>query len=45
MVRSFTWDFGDGIFSIEKNPVHTYFVPGNYNVKLIVNNITGESTS
>lgn len=39
----YTWDFGDGIYSNEKNPVHTYYVPGNYIVKLRVNNITGES--
>jgi len=39
----YIWDFGDGIYSNEENPVHTYFVPGNYIVKLIVNNISGES--
>lgn len=40
----YIWDFGDGIYSNEENPVHTYHVPGNYIVVLIVNNITGEST-
>ncbi len=39
----FVWDFGDGIYSNEENPVHTYYIPGQYLVKLIVNNITGES--
>ena len=39
----YTWDFGDGTYSNEKHPVHTYYVPGNYIVKLTVNNITGES--
>ena len=39
----FIWDFGDGVYSNEENPVHTYYVPGNYIVKLIVNNISGES--
>lgn len=24
------WDFGDGSFSGEENPTHTYFVPGSY---------------
>ncbi|WP_282032246.1 PKD domain-containing protein [Winogradskyella eximia] len=24
------WDFGDGSFSGEENPVHTYFTPGSY---------------
>lgn len=41
--ESYYWDFGDNVFSDEKNPVHTYYVPGNYIVKLIVNNITGQS--
>ncbi|MGE5349018.1 MAG: PKD domain-containing protein [Actinomycetota bacterium] len=41
--ESYTWDFGDKQYSSEKNPVHTYFVPGNYIVKLTVHNIAGES--
>ncbi|NRD24080.1 gliding motility-associated C-terminal domain-containing protein [Winogradskyella litoriviva] len=24
------WDFGDGSFSSEENPVHTYYTPGSY---------------
>jgi PKD repeat protein len=28
------WDFGDGIFSFEQNPEHTYSEPGIYYVKL-----------
>ncbi len=28
------WDFGDGNFSSERNPVHQYFEPGTYVVKL-----------
>lgn len=39
----YTWDFGDGVYSNVENPVHTYYVPGNYIVRLIVNNITGQS--
>ncbi len=31
---SFLWDFGDGITSTEKDPVHTYPVAGLYLVKL-----------
>lgn len=27
---SFLWDFGDGSFSAEENPVHTYFNVGSY---------------
>ncbi len=34
---SFYWDFGDGTTSTALNPVHTYAVPGIYNVMLIVN--------
>ncbi len=42
--ESYIWDFGDNIFSAEANPSHTYYVPGNYLVKLTVVNITGQST-
>jgi PKD repeat protein len=32
----YTWIFGDGTRSNEKNPVHTFTSPGSYNVSLIV---------
>ena len=41
--ESYIWDFGDNIYSTEKNPSHTYYVPGNYIVKLTVINITGQA--
>lgn len=41
--ESYVWDFGDKIYSNEENPAHTYFVPGNYQVKLTVYNISGQS--
>ena len=41
--ENYTWDFGDDMFSVEKNPVHTYYIPGSYIVKLTVNNSTGQS--
>ena len=41
--ETFIWGFGDGQFSVKENPVHTYYVPGSYIVKLIVYNIAGES--
>ncbi|MCB9028041.1 MAG: PKD domain-containing protein [Bacteroidales bacterium] len=41
--ESYTWDFGDKQYSSEENPEHTYYVPGNYIVKLTVHNIAGES--
>ncbi|MBO3118030.1 PKD domain-containing protein [Winogradskyella sp. DF17] len=28
--ESILWDFGDGSFSSEENPIHTYFQTGNY---------------
>lgn len=30
----FRWDFGDGNSSVEKNPEHTYQIPGSYTVRL-----------
>jgi len=33
---SYTWDFGDGNYSTEKSPVHTYTTPGLYTVRLTV---------
>lgn len=30
----YTWDFGDGTFSSEANPIHQYFTPGEYTVLL-----------
>jgi len=39
----YLWDFGDKSYSDEKEPVHTYFVPGNYIVTLTVTNYSGES--
>lgn len=41
---TYLWDFGDKQYSSEENPVHTYFVPGNYVVKLIAKNVAGQST-
>jgi len=41
--ESYIWDFGDKQYSGEKNPVHTYFVPDSYIVKLTVHNLAGES--
>lgn len=35
------WDFGDGTTSNLQDPVHTYFLPGIYDVTLIVTKISG----
>lgn len=41
-IASWFWDFGDGIgTSTIQNPVYTYSVPGTYNVKLRVTNLSG----
>ncbi len=40
---NYTWDFGDGVYSREKEPVHTFYMPGEYLVHLTVNNIAGQS--
>ncbi|MBN2273476.1 MAG: gliding motility-associated C-terminal domain-containing protein [Bacteroidales bacterium] len=37
----YSWDFGDGSFSDERNVVHTYPGPGTYNVKLSVSTPAG----
>jgi len=39
--ESFVWDFGDRTYSTEVNPIHTYYVPGNYIVRLTAINIVG----
>ncbi len=41
--EAYLWDFGDRQYSDEENPVHTYYVPGSYIVKLTVYNLAGES--
>ena len=39
--ETYIWDFGDRTYSAEENPTHTYYVPGNYIVRLTVTNIVG----
>ena len=41
---SYSWEFGDGATSTEKNPVHEYLSAGSYSVTLKVANSEGEST-
>lgn len=41
-ITSWLWDFGDGNISNEQNPAHTYEIPGNYSVSLLVGN-SGET--
>ncbi len=42
--EAYLWDFGDNTYSTEKNPSHSYYVPGNFIVKLTVTNIVGSAT-
>jgi len=41
--ESYLWDFGDGVFSAEKEPAHTYYIPGGYIVSLSITNVAGQS--
>ncbi|NLV25689.1 MAG: PKD domain-containing protein [Methanomicrobiales archaeon] len=36
LIENYSWNFGDGDYSLEKNPVHTYQSPGVYTVSLEV---------
>ena len=44
-VHTSKWNFGDGAYSKEKNPVHKYTKAGNYTVSLTVGNAGGNSTA
>jgi len=41
---SWLWNFGDGTSSSSKNPVHTYSLPGRYNVTLTATNAQGSDS-
>ena len=42
-VNTYEWDFGDGSFGLDPNPLHTYTNAGNYTVKLTVTGNGGKS--
>lgn len=42
---SWSWDFGDGATSTQRNPVHEYSKPGSYIARLTVKNETCEHTA
>jgi PKD repeat protein len=44
MGDTYLWDFGDKTISTQQNPVHIYYVAGEYIVKLTVTNISGQSS-
>jgi len=39
-LNTFSWDFGDGITSTLRNPIHSYSQPGSYSVSLTISNGT-----
>ena len=41
---SFNWDFGDGTYSTEKDPTHTYSTAGIYTVNLTISNENGTAS-
>lgn len=41
--QSYYWDFGDGTYSTEESPVHTYTLAGHYIIRLKVNSAAGYS--
>ncbi len=43
--ESYSWDFGDGTYSTEKHPNHTYISPGIYQVILTANGIDSQTDS
>ena len=44
-ISSWYWDFGDGTFSTEQNPVHYYTSGGHYTVSLTATDTTGCSNT
>jgi PKD repeat protein len=43
-VDTWYWDFGDGTYSGDENPVHVYQNPNSYTVSLTVTNVDGSDT-
>jgi PKD repeat protein len=41
---SWKWSFGDGTYSTQKNPAHTYSKAGKYTVALTAKNAKGSNT-
>ncbi|WP_292393474.1 PKD domain-containing protein [Methanoculleus sp. UBA303] len=42
---SWSWDFGDGATSADRNTTHTYTAPGTYSVNLTVTNVVGSNSA
>lgn len=41
---SWMWDFGDGGFSTDQNPVHTFISEATFNVRMTCSNVNGNSS-
>jgi PKD repeat protein len=41
--ETYLWDFGDKVYSVDKNPQHIYYFPGSYIVSLTATNVSGQS--
>lgn len=42
---NYQWDFGDGIISTEKIPIHTFLEPGKYQTELTITDFHGNQVS
>lgn len=40
-IAEWNWDFGDGATSTLQHPLHTYFEPGIYTIRLVVRDVIG----
>jgi PKD repeat protein len=40
-VLEYLWNFGDSVTSVQSNPVHTYYVAGEYDITLVVTGAGG----
>jgi len=43
-IAFWSWEFGDGVISLARNPVHEYELPGAYTVSLTVMGLLGQNT-
>ena len=44
-ISSWKWDFNDGTFASDQNPVHSYTQSGTFNVKLVITDTQGTKDS